>query len=113
PFTDAASVHALSGHFDRLVEHSLVYLFIGAHQTNQKRCAALNIETELNFFFRRPDGCDANSDQQHHQRRRQQPFSQTDVSREIPAEKNEQSETVKKCESWSTLVVIALEVEPH
>ena len=110
-FTDAENVHALPDHFDRLVEHSLVYFFIGAHQTNQKRCAALNIETELNFFFRRPDGGDAEGDEQHYQRRSQQPFSQTDVSREIPAEKNEQSETGKKCQGWTHLFVMSSEVE--
>src|SRR5258708_16823760 len=62
---NATIVDSFTDEFDRLVEHSFVNFFVSAHQANQERGAALNIESELNFFFRRPDHCDAERDEQH------------------------------------------------
>src|SRR5437879_6086307 len=82
-FADAKNVDTFPNYLDRLVEHSLVHVLVAAHQADQKGRAALNIEAELNFFPRRRDRGDAERDQQHDQRGREQSFSSSDVSCEI------------------------------
>ena len=94
---DSKHVHPFSDHFDCLVEHSLVHFLVTAHQTDQERSAALNIEAKLNFFFRRPNRRDAECDQQHHKRTREHALSQPDFGCEIPTEQDEQADAGKKC----------------
>ena len=99
----AKIIDALTNHFDRLVEHSLVHIFVATHQANEERGAALNIETELNFLFRRPDRGNAKGDQQHDQGRGEQALSQSDVCGKVPTEKNQQPKTGKKCQCGTHL----------
>ena len=72
---NAEVIDALSDHFDRLVEHSLVHFFVATHQANQERRAALDIEAELDLVSWRPDCGDAERHQQHDQCRGEQSLS--------------------------------------
>src|SRR5213079_2479345 len=78
--------------------YSLVHFLVAAHQTNQERSAALDIEAQSDLLLRRINHRDAERDQQHHERGCENAFPHANVGREIPTEQNEQAEAAKKCQ---------------
>ena len=45
-FADSKNVNTLPNHLDCLVEHALGHFFVAALQSDEERCAALDVETE-------------------------------------------------------------------
>jgi hypothetical protein len=90
-------IDALANDLDCLVEHAFIDRLVSANEPDEKRSAALNIETERDLFLRRPDRDDAERHEQEHQRGCKQAFPQALVGREIPPEEDEQDESNEKC----------------
>ena len=94
----AEIIDPFADHLHRLLLHSLGYFLFAFHHPNEKGGAALDIETERDLFFGRPDCGDAHGDKRHHQRPGDQPFARSEIGREIPTEQNEQAEAKEKCQ---------------
>src|SRR5438477_6318378 len=90
-------VHTLTNDLDGLIQHRACDLLLSRNQTDQKGGAALDIETKLNFFLRRPDGRDTERNQQYHQRAGERSLTRPKVCGEIPPEKDQQTQAGEKC----------------
>ncbi len=88
---------SLSNHLDCRVEHALGHFFVAALESDEERCAALDVETERDILLWRPDRGDAKDDKHQHERGGDQPFPQTLIGGEIPSEKDEHREPDNKC----------------
>ena len=96
-FADTVLVHALADDLHRLLKQvgSDAPLCLG-NEANEERCAALQVQTEPDFFIRRRDLLDAEGREQNAQNQSQPAFARGQVAGKIPAEEHKKEEAKTK-----------------
>ena len=94
---DSVLIHALADDFHGLLQQ--VWgdaIFCRRHQSDQERSAALQIQSQADFFVWRNDLLDAKRGEQHRQHQAEPAFPRREVAGKIPAEEDKQKQAESK-----------------
>ena len=92
-FADAELVDAFADDFDGLIEGGRGDFFtVFADETEEERCAPLQVETEADFFLRRDDRLKAEREKEQGQGKSDIALAARCVGHEIPREQAEQEQ---------------------
>ena len=95
----APVINTLADNFNGLVEHAFRDILFSLHQPNEKRSAALDVETERNFFVRWISEPHAERYRYDREDYGDESFPRPEIGGEIPAEEHEPDELDKKHET--------------